>query len=58
MMKMFLFNKITEVVLVHCNTANNDYQQDSKALHLFVPNKPASQLKDIQIEFLNFKTFG
>ena len=27
--------EITEVVLVHCNIANNDYQQDSRVLHVF-----------------------
>ena len=32
--------KIREVVLVHCNIVNNDYQQDSKVLYTFVPNKP------------------
>ena len=32
--------EITEVVLVHCNIVNNDYQQDSKVLYTFVPNKP------------------
>ena len=26
--------EITEVVLVHCNIVNNDYQQDSKVLHV------------------------
>ena len=26
-------------VLVHCNVVNNDYQQDSKVLYTFVPNK-------------------
>ena len=31
--------QITEVVLVHCNTINNDYQQGSRVLHKFVPNK-------------------
>ena len=30
--------EITEVVLVHCNIANNDYQQDSTVLYLFVHN--------------------
>ena len=33
--------EITEVVLVHCNIVNNDYQQDSRALYTFVPNKPS-----------------
>ena len=32
--------KITEVVLVHCNTVNKDYQQNSRVLYTFVPNKP------------------
>ena len=27
--------EITEVVLVHCNIVNNDYQQDSRVLHTF-----------------------
>ena len=31
--------KITEVVLVHCDIVNNDYQQDSRGLYMFVPNK-------------------
>ena len=28
-----------EVVLVHCNIVNNDYQPDSRVLYIFVPNK-------------------
>ena len=32
--------KITEVVLVDFNIANDDYQQDSRVLYLFVPSKP------------------
>ena len=32
--------EITEVVLVHCNIVNNDFQQDSRVLYTFVPNKP------------------
>ena len=28
-----------EVVLVHCNSVNNNYQQASKVLFNFVPNK-------------------
>ena len=31
--------EITEVVLVHCNIVNNDYQQDSRVLYTFVPTK-------------------
>ena len=30
----------TEVVLVHCDIVNNDYQQESRVLYTFVPNKP------------------
>ena len=26
-----------EVLLIHCYIVNNDYQQDSKVLHTFVP---------------------
>ena len=35
--------EITEVVLVYCNIVDNnyhDYQQDSRVLYTFVPNKP------------------
>ena len=32
-------NEIVEVVLVHCNLVNNDYQQNSRILFTFVPNK-------------------
>ena len=31
--------EVAEVVLVHCNLANNDYQQESRILYTFVPNK-------------------
>ena len=33
-----------EVVLVHCNLVNNNYQQVSKVLFTFVPNKQFDQL--------------
>ena len=33
-----------EVVLMHCNLVNNNYQQTSKVLLTFVPNKPFGQL--------------
>ena len=39
--------KITEVILVHCNIINNDYQQNSRVLYTFVPNKLFCQLLDI-----------
>ena len=34
----------TEVVLVHYNIVNNDYQSDSKVLYTFVPNNTFRQL--------------
>ena len=43
--------EITEVVLVHCNLVNNDYQQDSRILYTFVPNKPFVSLLEIKIWF-------
>ena len=36
-----------EVVLVHCNLVNNNYQQASKVLFTFVPNKQFGQLINI-----------
>ena len=39
--------EITEVLLVHCNIVNNDYQQDSRVLDTFVPNKPFGSLLEI-----------
>ena len=37
----------TEVILVHCNIANNNYQHDSRVFHTFVPNKYFHQLLNI-----------
>ena len=39
--------EITEVVLVHCDTVNSNYQQNSRLLYTFVPNKPFGSLLDI-----------
>ena len=36
-----------EVVLTHCNLVNNNYQQASKILFTFVPNKQFGQLINI-----------
>ena len=36
--------EITEVVLVYCDIVNNDYQQNSRVLYTFVPNKPFDSL--------------
>ena len=51
-------HEITEVVLVHCNIANNDYQQDSRVLYTFVPNRPfGSLLENSQTNHIFLKTF-
>ena len=39
--------EIVEVVLVHCNLVNNDYQQNSRILYTFVPNKTFGSLFEI-----------
>ena len=39
--------EVAELVLVHYNLANNDYQQDSKILYTFVPNKTFGSLLEI-----------
>ena len=39
--------KITEVVLIHCNIVSNDYEQGSRVLYKFVPNKSFGQLLEI-----------
>ena len=38
---------ISEVLLVHCNIVNNDYQQGSRVLYTFVPNEPFGSLLEI-----------
>ena len=41
-----------DLVLVHCNLVNNSYQQASKVLFTFVPNKKYGQLITISPETL------
>ena len=49
----------TEVVLVHCNIVNNDYQQYSRVLYTFVPNKPFGSLLEISpTNHIFLKTFN
>ena len=51
--------EITEVALIHFNVVNNDYQQDSRVLYTFVPNKSFGQLLDISPKhFILLKTFN
>ena len=50
--------EITEVVLIHCNIVNNDYQQDARVLYTFVPNKSFGQLLDFSPKhFIFLKTW-
>ena len=39
--------EITEVVLIHCIIFNNDYQQHSRVLYIYVPNKLFGNLLEI-----------
>ena len=46
--------KIIEVVLVYCNIDNNDYQQNSRVLYTFVPNKSFGKVLDISPKYFMF----
>ena len=51
--------QINKLVLVHCNLANNNYQQDSRILYTFVPNKPFRSLLEISSRnHIFLKTFN
>ena len=51
--------EITELVLVHFNLVNNDYQQDSRILYTFVPNKSFGSLLEISpTNHIFLKTFN
>ena len=51
--------EVVELVLVHCNLVNNDYQQDSRILYTFVPNKAFGSLLEISPTIHVFlKTFN
>ena len=39
--------EVVELVLVYCNLANNNYQQDSRILYTFVPSKTSGSLSEI-----------
>ena len=49
--------EITEVVLVHCNMVNNYYQQDSRELYTFVPNKSLVVYYIFLLQIISFKKF-
>ena len=51
--------EITEAVLIQCNIVNNSYQQDSRVLYTFVPDKSFGQLLGISSRnFIFLKTFN
>ena len=51
--------EVVEFVLVHFNLVNNDYQQDSRILYTFVPNKTFGSLLEISLaNHIFLKTFG
>ena len=51
--------EIVELALIHCNLVNNDYQQDSRILFTFVPNKTFGSLLEIsQTNHVFIKTFN
>ena len=39
--------EVVELVLIHCNIVDNNYQQNSKILYTFVPNIPFGSLLEI-----------
>ena len=48
-----------EIILVHRNIGNNNYQKGSRVLHTIVPNKWFGQLLDISPKtFISLKTFN
>ena len=50
--------EVTEVVLVHCNIVNNNYQRNSRVLYTFVLNKAFGQSLDTSPKNLIFlKTY-
>ena len=51
--------EITEVVLIHYNIVSNDYQENSRVLYTFVPNKSFGQLLDVSPKnFIFLKIFN
>ena len=50
--------EITEVIIVHCNIVNNDYQQDSRVLYTFVPNKSFGNFIPYLIQSFHILRYG
>ena len=56
--------EIVELILIHCNIVNNNYQQNSRIFYIFVPNKPFGSsppnhifLKTFNSEFQEIKVW-
>ena len=51
--------EVAELVLVHCDLVNNDYQPDSRRFYTFVPNKTFGSLLEISpTNHVFLKTFN
>ena len=51
--------EITDIVLIHCNSVNNDYEQNLRVLYTFFPSKSFRQLLDISPKnFIFLKIFN
>ena len=51
--------EIAELVLIHCNLVNNNYQQNSRILYTFVLNQPFDSVLEISPpNHIFLKTFG
>ena len=51
--------EIVELVLIHCNIVNNNYQQNSRILYTSVPNKRFASLLEISpLNHIFLKTFN
>ena len=50
--------EVVELVLIHCNLVNNDYQQDSRIFFTFITNKAVGSLLEISpTNHVSLKTF-
>ena len=59
MVKTYHILIVAEVVLVHGNIVNNEYQEDSRILYTFVPNKSFGSLLEISLtNHIFLKTFN
>ena len=51
--------EVVELVLVHCNLVNNEYQQDTRTLYTFTPNKPYGSLLEVSpTSYIFLNTFN